>query len=353
MEHIQRTPNEAIARRLAMKERMDSAMSRGALTLATLRSIPPTTTSIEHHTSLMKRLKAQERHHGVVDRPLRITAGLMKVEVPSMTVGDLMKHVEADIEPVRRSSHIGNQPAMELAIMAGLPPGVDVLLVDTIQGNDRYSRPNQIIRVDSTGQLISNAKSNGRVVGSLQTNAIGETPEPIIDIHQRALDSLPLRNRPVAMMKYFSGHPEILGAVMTACVESAQATRHVQPDGKIERVIPADVTTIYGFESSHGVLLPLNGMMAMDALISHEAGSDSTLHLAGPDMIRYTLNATRMGEVNDVMARACAHLGVIQRPHRYRVLSANGLGVIPEQSQHQLLETGRTVDLSPFENNKL
>lgn len=281
---------------------------------------------------------------------VRLDAGPVVVEVPTMTVGSLARHIETNVEPVRRSSHVGNQPAMELAIMAGLPVGVDVLLVDTIQGNDRYSRPNQIIRTGTAEQLVSNRRSSGHVVGSL---VAADRQQSLSDIHQRALDSLPLNNRPVAMMEYFGKHPQVLGAVVSACVELGHATRRVEPGGKITQSQSHVDGPIYGLDADHGTLLPLNGMMAMDALLSHEAGSDSTLHLAGPDMVRYTLDVARMKEVGEVMTRACSNLGVIQRPHRYRVLNAQNLGVIPEQSQHELLETGRTVDLSHAENNLL
>lgn len=50
-----------IEQRLAMKDRLDTALELGELTLATLRSVPPTATSIEHHTTLMKVLKAREK----------------------------------------------------------------------------------------------------------------------------------------------------------------------------------------------------------------------------------------------------------------------------------------------------
>ncbi len=47
--------------RLELKTELDAAMMAGELTIERLRSIPPTATSIEHHTTLMKQLKAEGR----------------------------------------------------------------------------------------------------------------------------------------------------------------------------------------------------------------------------------------------------------------------------------------------------
>lgn len=49
-----------LEQRLALKDELDTALESGELTLDRLRAIPPTATSIEHHTSLMKALKAKE-----------------------------------------------------------------------------------------------------------------------------------------------------------------------------------------------------------------------------------------------------------------------------------------------------
>lgn len=55
--------NEAMEQRLAMKQRMDDAMIAGRLTIEVLMQIPPTTTSIEHHITLMNHLKAERKLH--------------------------------------------------------------------------------------------------------------------------------------------------------------------------------------------------------------------------------------------------------------------------------------------------
>lgn len=50
-----------LEQRLEMKDKLDKAMAAGELTIEELRAIPPTATSSEHHITLMKALKAQEK----------------------------------------------------------------------------------------------------------------------------------------------------------------------------------------------------------------------------------------------------------------------------------------------------
>ncbi len=53
--------HKLLQRRLEVRSELDAALETGELTLERMRSIPPTTTSIEHHTTLMNTLKARER----------------------------------------------------------------------------------------------------------------------------------------------------------------------------------------------------------------------------------------------------------------------------------------------------
>lgn len=271
---------------------------------------------------------------------------MIRVETPIMTVAELTEHIGSANEPVRRSTHVGNQPSMELTIMAALPMGVDVLMVDTIQGNDKYSQPNTVIGRAAVERLVSNRKADKRVVGSLRGEVEGAQVS-LIDIHQGALDSLQLNNRPVLMMKYFAAHPELLGAAMEACEEMGEVTRFVDTEGLIHQSHEADKgRPIFGNASDHGRLLPLNGMMTMDALISHSQQSPSTLHLAGPDMVRYVRNPERMSRVSELFGRACALLALKSAEHNYRVLDTHRLAILPVRSQHELLESGQIIDIS-------
>lgn len=272
---------------------------------------------------------------------------MINVELPNMTIGELSRHIETGVEPVRRSTHVGNQPARELAIMS-LPPGVDVLMVDTIQGNDRYTTPNIIKNGESSHTLISRTKASGRVVGSLiAVDPADGMEKSLPEIHQRALDELELPNPPTTMMKFFHRYPDLLAATVTACHEADQLRRAVRADGKIIDHPSLSPETIYGANGAHtGALLPLNGMMALDMLVSEHRGSDSTLHLGGADMMQYVQDSERLSQVDEVFRRAVALLGIAQRTHRYRVLDSRGMAITTETSQHELLEAKRRIDLT-------
>lgn len=274
---------------------------------------------------------------------------MINIEIPRMTIGELSRHIESKAEPVRRSTHVGNQPARELAIMS-LPPGVDVLMVDTIQGNDRYTSPNVIKNRNDDHMLVSRTKASGRVVGSLRAvDPIDGVERSLPDIHQSALDKLELPNRPVAMMKFFHQYPDLLAATVVACDEANQLRRAVRADGKIidHSPVEQEEAQVYGAKGAQsGVLLPLNGMMTLDMLISNERGSDSTLHLGGADMMQYVQDPERLAQVDEVFGRAVALLGLTRQIHNYRVLDSRGLAVIDERSQYELLETKRQIDLA-------
>lgn len=273
---------------------------------------------------------------------------MINVEIPQMTIGELSRHIETNTEPVRRSSHVGNQPARELAIMS-LPPGVDVLMVDTIQGSDRYTSPNIIKDLDSHHTLVSRTKASGRVVGSLMAiDPVDGIEKSLPDIHQRALDELELSNRPVAMMKFFRQYPDLLTATIAACNEASQLRRAVREDGKIiDHSATTENPVIYGLDSAHtGVLLPLNGMMTLDMLISAQQGSESTLHLGGADMMQYVQDPERLSQVDELFGRTISLLGLSRQVHTYRVLDSRGLAVTNEQSQHELAKTRARIDLS-------
>ena len=274
---------------------------------------------------------------------------MINIEMPRMTIGELSRHIEAGGEPVRRSTHVGNQPARELAIMS-LPPGVDVLMVDTIQGNDKYTSPNVIKKREDSHTLVSRTKASGRVVGSLLAiDPVDGREKPLPDIHQRALDELELSNRPTPMMKFFNCYPDLLAATIAACAETDQLRRAVREDGKIidHSMVDEATTAVYGIDGAQsGVLLPLNGMMTLDMLISEQQGSESTLHLGGADMMQYVQDSERLSGVDELFGRAISLLGLSRRIHSYRVLDSRGLAVTDEQSQHELLETNRRIDLT-------
>lgn len=276
---------------------------------------------------------------------------MIKVETPRITIGQLSDTIESNQMPVRRSTHVGNQPPLEMAIMAGLPPGVDVMMVDTIQGNDGYALPHRIMKRNEKINLLSNKKASGRVVGYCEAaNPYDDGRTATLDqIHQYALDKLNLSNPPIAMMKFFNRYPHILGATIQACLETNELNRLVGEDGKIEEFAPGRaIEQIYSGGKTTGAMIPLNGMMAMDMLISNELGSDRTMHLCGPHMVEYVRDDHRMKIVSELFARACALMEIKAQNHIYRVVDSRGLAVVDALSQHELLETGMSINLEPY-----
>lgn len=273
---------------------------------------------------------------------------MIHVESPRMTIGQLSDRIEARTSPVRISGHVGNQTPSELVAMAGLPVGVDVMMVDTIQGTDKNSSPYLLRRSFGSEQLMSKTSARDKIVGSLiATDPLDGLEKSLASIHQRALDELPLHNRPITMLKYFSSYPDTLRAMVASCLETGSLQRVVEPSGKIKTSMsPPPDTPIYGLDDTSGLLLPLNGMMAVEMLISMQQQSDLTLHLGGNDMVVYTKDQERMAIVDDLFVRTCALLGIKNRQHTYQVIDSRGLAIINEQSQHELLESGTVVDIS-------
>jgi len=284
---------------------------------------------------------------------MRRSTPSLEVNHKQMTVAQLATSIESGSRPVRRSTHIGNQPPAELAVMTSLPPGVEVMMVDTIQGNDKYSAPHVLRFGAQDIQLISKKQAANRVVGAI--TASHEAPSSLVGerlstIHNRALSRLALTNSPVPMMEFFNRQPEALRAIMHACADAGELTRRVATDGVVEygAAINLDQDGIFGLDGAEsGAMLPLNGMMAMDVLVSHMQGADSSLQLAGPDMIGYTQHPARMHDVATRIDQASALLGLAPVQHTYDIVSIAGLSrIVAANSQHELLLGVEQIDLS-------
>lgn len=272
---------------------------------------------------------------------------MIHTEQIEMSVGELSRHIEAGIEPVRRSTHIGNQPPRELVIMAGLPTGVDVLMVDTIQGDDPYTQPNKVLMADENRVLTSRRKAQGIVVEHV-TDQTSTEAASVADFHTKALERLTLNNPPMPMMKFFASKPDLLAAAVQACHDEGLILRSIDDYGKF-RPLKSSVDRLYTGGKSTGAVLPLVGMMALDMMISHEQGSKTTLHLAGNDMIQYTANKERMHMVSNVFTRAMALLGMGAVDHTYRILDSRGLASMTNvPSQHAVEGSALSIDLSRF-----
>ena len=301
------------------------------------------------------------------------------VEHPEMTIGELSELVEAGTERIVRSVHPGNQTLRNLLIITALPPGIEVMEVDSVQGNDPHSQPDKIILDGATIPLCTRKEAKGKIVRSITISKIGEeqggdprvnelvvTPclgETLTEFHARALDRLYPHNPPIAMSQRFAQRLDILQAAMCCAIETGEAQRTAEPDGTI---IPVSVQTarhkgIFGIEdnspTNEGLLPSLVTMMALDIATSalvHR--TERTIHLGGEDMARYTRDPKVMNKVVALALRIAAELEEGIDEHSYQIVDIRGLNRLVSSathaSQHQLLRAGDivNVDLEKYEH---
>lgn len=256
-------------------------------------------------------------------------------------------------QPIRRSTHAGNQAPKELVIQHDMPPGITVIAVDTIRGSDTFSDPRRV-RLRDEAIPIAPGRLSNRIVGSIAVAAADDTALPLAPLPGEMLDGYHLRvsselkptNPAVTLSAFFAEAPEAYAAVMHAAQTAGALTRVVTSDGVIEDAERINVADhgIFGLidqtSSQQGALPPLDAMMAYDVIRSAVDGSDSTVHLAGNDMVVYTKDQERMSRVGELAAHAAAILGVPLQGHRYMVADITGLGadLSPNhRSQHSLL----------------
>ncbi len=292
---------------------------------------------------------------------------MVMIEHPELSVGQLCQEIRNPTAPIKRSTHVGNQPPHELLLMTEFPTGIGILMVDTIQGNDRYSLPRDIILDRERVLLCSKQEASGRVVGSIAVSK-DEVPEDLdlccepefgeslSAFHSRAINLLKPNNAPETMSAHFARHPSILRTALNQIHLHGETMCRVDDTGRISICgdESVDQVGVFGMNDesppTEGLLPPLNGMMVIDMLISAVAlDSDKTIHLAGPDMIRYTRDRTRMENVGMIIGKTAAELGVLVSNHCYQVVDITGLKrVVPtatHASQHQLLRARSVVNV--------
>lgn len=263
----------------------------------------------------------------------------MNVELLSINADQLSDRIDRKLAPVRRSSHVGNQPPCELAVITDLPSGVDVLLVDTIRGDDRSTRPDLMIKNDDSIRLLSRRKAARHVVSSLVgIDPVDNIERSLIDIHDRPFVEHGAANRPVLMTRFFRQYPDAFRATIAACMDRGQIRRIVDEGGIIHEAGASSIRDdeIFGLTGDHGIMIPLNGMMALDMLISKELGSDDMIHIAGDDMIQYVQDPMRMQEVAMIIARARDIMALPQFSPRYQIFDIERLPKPHAVSQHSL-----------------
>jgi hypothetical protein len=210
---------------------------------------------------------------------------------------------------------------------------VQLEMVDTIRGDDKYSNPRAVEIGSSVINLTSRNYAKSRVVGACEVEPdslellkqegieVVLPPEPTIkDVHLASLrEALPDTVRISPSTQFFAS----IGAqaYQLVLVESAKfidrQLRKVDEGGKI---VPADLvtdglTSIYGLgdKQDEGILPPLEAMMAIEVIkkVLDNNGADCQIvHVAGPDMIRYTKLDEVMRPVENIARAVLNDLGI-------------------------------------------
>ncbi len=240
-----------------------------------------------------------------------------------------------DGDCVYRSPHVGNVNNSELSLMFGLSEMgamVQVELVDSIRGDDRYSRPQVALIGDSAITLASRNSAKSRVVGGCEPKpeavdeliALGvkvdtELSPTLRSLHVGSLEqAVPESVSITVSSEYFATMGQMAYKMV---LEEAQKVvdrplRNVDSQGK-PREVSGEHTldNIYGLGDNpgEGLLPPLEAMMAMEVvkkLIDNNSQDGQIVHVAGPDMIRYTREDGIMGRVETIAQNVLSGLAI-------------------------------------------
>lgn len=235
--------------------------------------------------------------------------------------------------PIRRSPHVGNVNSNELQLMFGvaaLGGTLQLEMVDSIQGDDNYSSPRHVIVNGMSVPIISKKQAKGKIVGACHVGPDGaqncqkagvpgiNEGANVLSVHQDALEAvLPSQVEVATSTEYFASLGE---QMLTMIIGAAQQhverpVRQVMEDGSIKQLSePHDRQDIFGIGENPqtGILLPLEAMMATELIeIAMDDDRDSTvIHIAGPDMIRYTKCSEVMGTVKTITQAVLAECGI-------------------------------------------
>lgn len=236
-------------------------------------------------------------------------------------------------EILYRSPHVGNVNSQELGLVFGLSAigaRMQLELVDTIRGNDNYSQP-KVAVVGLQKIVLASNKHAGRIVGSCQAKPEGveqlsslgiDVPEATSNLKQLHVNSLrqalPESTEVTPSTDFFAQiGDEAYEIVLRETVKTIERPlRFVQSTGKIDQVIGnADFGNIYGLgdKPEEGLLPPLEAMMAIEVIkqaLENEGNDSQLIHIAGPDMIKYTKDSSIMKPVENIVNRVLSDLGV-------------------------------------------
>jgi hypothetical protein len=281
----------------------------------------------------------------------------IRIQHQNYEVEELSSMIEAQVMPIRRGVHVGNQEPHDLFVECYLPGGVDVLAADTINGNDRESKPRYIKLAPGNipiaperykGKIVSSVPVMERVRSRTTGHGLGVEPLPgeaVEDFHMRAIAALEPNNEPILVSKFFAAHRQLYERVMHFSYRESEARRAVNEEGSLRETDQSpDHIGIFGLvdetPANEGLLPSLNAMMAMDMLTAMAAGSDASLHLGGSGMAAYSKDILRMFSVRRLAGKVASEAGISDK-FTYLIADISNFNKrisLPEHiSQHELL----------------
>lgn len=214
-------------------------------------------------------------------------------------------------ETVFRSPHVGNINKAELALMFGIDAmggRLELSLVDTIRGDDRYADPRSLLLGGSKIALASRNYAKSRVVAAceideagiknLQNSALSLLPpvSNLASLHNAALERAVPESLKVQTASAFFGtiDLEMYRTVLdTARTILSRNLRSATESGKIVEVpMEAPIRELFGRGENplYGAMPPLEAMLAMECIkaVTVQPSEDVRIvHVGGPDMVRY------------------------------------------------------------------
>lgn len=257
----------------------------------------------------------------------------LQIRQPGSNSLEVVTQAIAEQQTIFRSPHVGNLNSNELRLLFGLDQlgaNTQVLLVDTVRGDDRYSNPRSLIVGQTVLSLASRNYAKSRVVGACEVqadtvqleNIIGyalDTSETLTSLHMRSLQKvMPASINITLSSEFFSGRAATYQQVMTASEGYIDRSfRLVDEQGKIREVHDTQGLTLFGMgdKPTEGVMPPLEAVLAFECVnaIAKSPGQDvQIVHVGGPDMVQYVGDETIMGPVGLIAKRAIGRLGLPQ-----------------------------------------
>ena len=246
----------------------------------------------------------------------------------------LIRSAIIENETIWRSPHVGNVNGSELSLMFGIGAmggTMQIELVDTIRGDDNYSDPRSLITKELIVPLASRNYAKSRIVGACAIDpakaqnivqlelAPSLAQETMLKrLHIKSLQAvLPesIMVRPSSELYACIGQRAYELLIKESAVLLDKPVREVDAEGKFMAADLSGELSLYGMGENKNIgLLPsLEGMIAIEFInkaLASEGSDGRIVHIAGPDMIRYTKEDAVMLPSIEVARRVLGGLGV-------------------------------------------